>query len=102
MLPARSISMTRLLNWSVIRIFPGWLNPPLVVLVVLVAKTDGKAASARNTIAVARKYFFKAKGMFLVLRNLRRFYRDGTTIIGLSFSSMPSLSLAGFRHTRLL
>src|SRR6266849_9346527 len=53
--PARSISITRLLNWSVIRIFPGWLNPPLVVLVVLVAKTDGKAASARNTIAVARK-----------------------------------------------
>src|SRR3989442_9777350 len=29
--PARSISIARLLNWSVIRIFPGWLNPELVV-----------------------------------------------------------------------
>jgi hypothetical protein len=31
MFPARSISITRLLNWSVIRIFPAWLNPEFVV-----------------------------------------------------------------------
>src|SRR5712692_9780228 len=29
--PARSISITRLLNWSVIRIFPAWLNPEFAV-----------------------------------------------------------------------
>src|SRR5205807_9018436 len=31
MLPEGEISITRLLNWSVIRIFPGWLNPEFVV-----------------------------------------------------------------------
>src|SRR5207244_537257 len=64
MLPEGEISMTRLLNWSVIRIFPGWLKVPLVIIGALVANTDGNAASARNTTAIARKVFFHCKRMF--------------------------------------
>src|SRR3989454_6176926 len=64
MLPDGEISMTRLLNWSVIRIFPASLKPPLMIFGVLVANTDGKAASARNTTVSARRVFFKVKDMF--------------------------------------
>src|SRR5713101_937974 len=63
MLPAGSISTTRLLNWSVIRIFPGWLKPLVVTVAVLTANTDGKAASERNTTASARILFCEDKDM---------------------------------------
>jgi hypothetical protein len=60
--------MTRLLNWSVIKIFPGWLKPAFVFWGGLEASTDGKAASARNTTASARRLFFQEENMFHVLR----------------------------------
>src|SRR5207244_10323450 len=99
MMPEGEISMTRLLNWSVIRIFPGWLKPALVVLGVLAANTDGNAASARNTTASPRRLFFQSKDVFLSSLIFRRFYRNGTIIIGFSSTRTLRLSPAGFSHT---
>src|SRR2546425_1510883 len=63
MFPARSISITRLLNWSVIRIFPGRLNPELVVDTTP-ARTGAIPYAA--TDAVARTINNKATNNFAI------------------------------------